>query len=916
MKMHVISNTHWDREHRHSFPVTQFMLTDLMDELIEILENDENYKYFTLDGQSIILDDYLEVKPEMKARLEKLIKDGRILIGPWYSLVDCFSVNAESIVRNLLTGYNKCNGISAPMKVGYSIFSFGQIAQLPQIYNGFGIDKIVFYKGASTKVFPQSEFIWYAPDGSAALTSRLGKNKRWNFSFLFTMPVIFGGTPMKPGWNSSFKSDKKLCHLIDEKNKDLYSDEKEPTRCIDKSQILEAIDELIKDTDESASSKVRVGFDGTDFIPATREVPEAIRIANSIQNKLELVHSNPELYFAELENDLDKDKLVKYCGEMRFGPIEHLHSETMGSNIEIKIADYIAENKLIDSIEPLNVFSLISGGDYNKEKIDFVWKQLFKTHAHDSIHGSGDPHIKTDNINRLQQIEEMENYLLKEAVGNVAANISVKSLADNESGIVVFNTCRYKIDKVITVFVDLPAEDIPSNPVLFDGDEKVETYYRGREDFTLAMVNRSNRPKGVKSLRIKMVALVKDIPAFGYKMLRLRWDMGDPSKIPNPFPPGVFPYDPIGKGDCVLDNSILRVKANSNGTIDVYDYKTGKTYSEMHYFTDSAGSGDFWVHREPENSIQYSSKPADTEFGITDNSALKATLIIKKTMHIPDGLTADMKAQSDRIKPLVITTKITLCKNSDTLEFETKIENNSSGHLLNLVIPTGIDADEVLCDAPFEVLKRPIGKFTDEDGKRGPELLRFAVQNFADLTDKTGGVTLITKGNREMFIEKDNECAFNVTMLRSVKGTFPIQDDCFLAFENENADSKGIIKTEYALSFHEANASVLKKTKEYISDVPVIQIGHGKEGTLPEMMSFASSDFEIACLKREENGNRVVMRIYNPTDTKKAGLVGLSGAEKAYLCSMDEKVTEQLNMRDSTVNVELAPYKIQTIIFE
>lgn len=916
MKMHIISNTHWDREHRHSFPVTQFMLTDLMDELIEIMEKDENYKYFTLDGQSIMLDDYLEVKPQMKERLEKLIKDGRILIGPWYSLVDCYSVNEESIVRNLLTGYTKCNGISAPMKVGYSIFSFGQIAQLPQIYNGFGIDKIVFYKGANTKVFPQSEFIWYAPDGSAALTSRLGKNKRWNFSFLFTMPVIFGGTPMKPGWNSSFKSDKKLCHLIDEKNKDLYADEKEPTRVIDPSKIPEAIDDLIADTNESLSDNFRIGFDGTDFIPATKEIPKAIEIANGMQDKLELVHSNPELYFADLESDIDIEKLQKYSGELRFGPIEHLHSETMGSNIEIKIADFNAENKLIGTIEPLNVFSLLSGSEYNKEKIDFVWKNLFKTHAHDSIHGSGDPHIKTDNLNRLEQIEEMEGYLLKEAAGNVCSNINVKGLADDESGIVVFNTCRYEKDEVLTLFVDLPAEDIPSNPVLFDGDKKVEIYYRGREDFTMAMINRSNRPKGVKSVRIKLVALVKNIPAMGYKMLKLRWDKGDPSKIPNPFPPGVFPYNPIGKGDSVLDNGLLRVEANNDGTINVYDYETKKSYKDMHYFTDSACSGDFWVHREPEDSIQYSSKSAQTEFGITDNSGLKATLVIKKTMQVADGLTFDRKAQSTDMKPLTITSKITLSKGSKTLEFKTEIENNSSGHLLNLVIPTGIDCDEVLCDAPFEVLKRPIDKFTDEDGRRGPELLRFAVQNFADLSDKDGGVTLVTKGNKEMFIEKDQGCSFNVTMIRSVKGTFPVQDDCFLSFENENADCKGLIKTEYALCFHNAKEDVIAKTKKYLCNTLAMQVGHGSQGDLPETMSFAGSDFEIACLKREEIGNRVVMRVYNPTDTQKDGYVSLYGAKKAYLATMGEEIVEELPMNDSKTELKLEAYKIKTIIFE
>ena len=916
MKIHIISNTHWDREHRHSFSVTQFMLTDLMDELIEIMENDETYKYFTLDGQSIILDDYLEVKPQMKERLEKLVKDGRILIGPWYSLVDCYSVNEESIVRNLLTGYTKCNKLSSPMKIGYSIFSFGQIAQLPQIYNGFGIDKIIFYKGANAKVFPESEFIWYAPDGSAALSTRLGKQKRWNFSMLFTMPVIFGGTPMKPGWSSSFKSDRKLCHLIDEKNKCLYADEKEPLRKIDESKILEAIDDLIDDTDESVSQNVRIGFDGTDFIPATREIPEAIRLANGMQDKLELVQSNPVLYFEDLQKDIDIKALKTYSGELRFGPIEHLHSETMGSNIEIKIADFNAENTLIGTIEPLSVFSLILGGEYNKEKIDFVWKNLFKTHAHDSIHGSGDPHIKTDNLNRLEQVSEMESYLLREAAGNICSNINVDDLADDESGIVVFNTCRYERDKVITIFVDLPAEDIPSNPTFFDGNEKVETYFRGREDFTLAMINRSNRPKGVKSVRIKVVALVKNIPAMGYKMLRVKWDKGDPTKIPNPFPPGVFPFKPIGKGDNVLDNGLIRVIANSDGTIDVYDYETGKKYNGMHYFTDSAESGDFWVHREPENSIQYSSKPAYTEIGITDNSSLKATLVIKKEMNVADGLSYDKKTQSDKLKTMTITSKITLSKGSKLLEFDTEIDNNSSGHLLNLSIPTGIECNEVLCDAPFELLKRPIDKFTNEGGKRGPELLRFAVQSFADLSDKDGGVTLITKGNREMFIEKDKGCSFNVTMLRSVKGTFPVQDDCFLSFENENSDCKGVIRTEYALYFHNENDNIVAETKKYLSNTVVMQVGHGKKGRLPEKMSFAKSDFEIACLKRAENGDGVIMRVYNPTDLEKSGSIYMSGIKKAYLCNMGEDIIDEVNINEGTVELNLEAYKIKTIMLE
>lgn len=173
-KIHIVSNSHLDREHRHAFQETR-MLVHMMDDLIRIIENDDEYRYFTLDGQAIVLHDYLEVKPGMKDKLERLIREGRILIGPWYSLVDCFSVIPESIIRNLLIGYKVCNEFGKPMELGYSIFSFGQIAQLPQIYVGFGIKDIVFYKSVPKEILPKSEFIWAAPDGTEAFATRLGR---------------------------------------------------------------------------------------------------------------------------------------------------------------------------------------------------------------------------------------------------------------------------------------------------------------------------------------------------------------------------------------------------------------------------------------------------------------------------------------------------------------------------------------------------------------------------------------------------------------------------------------------------------------------------------------------------------------------------------------------------------------------
>jgi len=103
-KIYVLSHTHWDREWYQDYQGFRTRLVYMMDELIHHMEKDPEYQFFTLDGQTIILDDYLEIRPENRSRLEKLIQDGRIIIGPWYVMPDEFLVSGESLIRNLMKG--------------------------------------------------------------------------------------------------------------------------------------------------------------------------------------------------------------------------------------------------------------------------------------------------------------------------------------------------------------------------------------------------------------------------------------------------------------------------------------------------------------------------------------------------------------------------------------------------------------------------------------------------------------------------------------------------------------------------------------------------------------------------------------------------------------------------------------------
>jgi len=164
--MHVISHTHWDREWYLTFQQFRMRLVDLIDNLLNLLERDEDFKYFNFDGQTIVLEDYLEIKPQNEAKLRQYIQEGRILVGPWYQLNDEFLVSGESTIRSLLIGHLIAEDFGSVTKIGYLPDQFGNISQMPQIFQGFGIDNCLFGRGLQLVDGRKTEFIWESPDGS------------------------------------------------------------------------------------------------------------------------------------------------------------------------------------------------------------------------------------------------------------------------------------------------------------------------------------------------------------------------------------------------------------------------------------------------------------------------------------------------------------------------------------------------------------------------------------------------------------------------------------------------------------------------------------------------------------------------------------------------------------------------------
>ncbi len=167
---HLIPHTHWDRE--WYLPRGRFgaRLVPVLDDLIDQLEREPAIPGFLLDGQTVLLEDYLAVRPAQRPRVGRLVSQGRIETGPWYVLADEQIPSGESLVRNLLLGRKDTAGFSRGLPVLYSPDAFGHPAVLPALAAEFGIGSAVLWRGVQSE---RDLFRWRGTGGAEVLAYHL-----------------------------------------------------------------------------------------------------------------------------------------------------------------------------------------------------------------------------------------------------------------------------------------------------------------------------------------------------------------------------------------------------------------------------------------------------------------------------------------------------------------------------------------------------------------------------------------------------------------------------------------------------------------------------------------------------------------------------------------------------------------------
>jgi len=327
----IVPHTHWDREWYKPYQEFRLNLVDMFDTLLGLLESDDSYPYFMLDGQMAVVDDHLEVRPEDEERIRALATAGRIGMGPWYILMDEFLTSGETIIRNLQMGLRRAAAFGGAMDVGYLPDMFGHIAQMPQILRQAGFANAVVWRGVPSAI-TKSGFFWEAPDGSTVRAEYLHDG----YSNGATLP----------------DDAKALVQRLT-------------------SHLEEVRDLLIDDL---------LCMNGSDHLMPQPWLGRIVAEANDLQDDLFFDITSLPKYLATAPTR----GLERWKGELRSGFRADMLMGVTSNRVDVKRMGGLAVRELERRAEPLAAL-FQKPSEWPKRQIELAWMEIVRNSAHDSI---------------------------------------------------------------------------------------------------------------------------------------------------------------------------------------------------------------------------------------------------------------------------------------------------------------------------------------------------------------------------------------------------------------------------------------------------------------------------------------------------------------------------------------------------
>lgn len=761
-RYYVISHTHWDREWYQSREEYRFRLVHLIDTLLDILKKYPNY-VFLLDAQYVVIEDYLQIRPDNEDILKKYVSSKNILIGPWYLQNDFLLTDGESTIRNLQRGISSSEKFGNCCKVGYAPDQFGSVSQMPQILNGFGLKSYVFGRG----------------------------RQRWNM--LPTGPC-YVHQPVQFLWKAPNGSEVLSIHL-----QDWYNNAQRFSEDISKDLLL--IDINHQSFKDVSPVPFYLLMNGVDHLEPQENLLPILDSIKKIQPSINIKQASIDDYIDDVVNSAKENHIVfdVFCGPIEEGDDYNLLRGCWSSRIWIKQANDYYQDVLENNLEPLMSYLEASGlkGSYDSGYLSFLWDSLMKNQPHDSICGCSCPKVAEHMKDRYERIGEASSTLfrnkLKYAGRHMIKNSGGK---DGEFILTLWNGVpNRKTNNLVRATLTFPHQDkVSSFNLLSSSGEEVPFEVLSQKKRKLDFLNPIMLP-GVMDCDCYEVAFYSNNEKMGLNQLRV---VKDNHRL--------LTSRPLIANKAT--NEFYEISSGKNG-LTLFDKKRNVKIDDFLSFYDSSDKGDLYVY-EPDGIGEKKSVLVGSTFcSYKSYDEVDATF----KLDLPVGFDFWNNREKKAHKILFVKATITLNKNDHVVRVHYFLNNTLSDHRLRCLIKGEIHSPTLIANSAFDVLN-----YQERDLSPKAHSKTFPAEDFVAIEDKTGEEALFGFGHHEF--ELTSQGIF-VTILRSTgvishgEGRGGTPSECYLS---PSGQCHGQIDGEFGFSFfnqHIKNARLFTMAKAF-----------------------------------------------------------------------------------------------------
>ena len=643
MKCVIVSHTHWDREWYRTFQAFRARLIDTIDQVLALIEADPGFR-FLLDGQTVVLEDYLEIRPERREALAAACRAGRIAIGPWYVQPDSLLPSGEAHIRNLLEGRRSGALIGPLSTVAYTPDSFGHPAQFPQLFAGFGLEPFIYWRGNDNEMDAlPAEYLWEAPDGTAVLAHHLGEGY-----------FAACGLPTDPGAAAEFLAG--LAHTLALRTRN---------DCV---LLMNGIDHAPPDAHIGVVAETLAANTGwvvqrgllEDF---ARGIPRAA---------------------------------PRFRGELTGARTANLLPGVWSARMPLKLGNRRAEALLEAWAEPWSALGRVFGTPEERPALRLAWRALLQNQAHDSICGCSLDRVHEQMQARYSTAEELAHHTTTRVLEHLAGlGPQRRTPASDHFDVAVFNPSPHPRTDVVRLPLDPAAwfgfggeasREMSLHPWLLAGTTTTGFTVDQQPARLVAddVACRLQLTPEIPPQSIEFVA--REIPAFGWRRFTIAPSAAHP--------------DVEDEGREIVCGD-LAVLVADDGTFELRT-RAG-TYAGLCGIEDAGDRGDTYDFDPVAGGTATLGR---VEVRRRQHASGVQHLTVRRPLNIAAELAPDRRQRSAQCVPLIVETEARLAPGVERVDLRVRVHNSAKDHRLRLLFPTGALVEEFEAATTFDVARR------------------------------------------------------------------------------------------------------------------------------------------------------------------------------------------------------------------